>query len=270
MPRTTTSDPLDDVPEFSPVDSQYKVADIAVIEVHRETHNGAGHKRWKAVLGDWKPHCSLADIKAVAGGGTFRICAKRPGNRPLFTVTRTLDGKPRDSSDDDDEPEEEPDDIDDADSDVRAIIKQQSIVLPAAFTSITAALVQGSVAHGDRMMAMTANQQALVVSHSAQLAAVQQTADARIDGYRAEADRLRAQLADMQKRMDTLTGENAGYLKTLASGASGNQWVDLVKQVMPELPKIRAMLTSGKPDVPTPQLPAPAPTESSRMKFGGI
>lgn len=272
-PPSLTSDPLDDVPEFSPIHPKFKVSEIGSIEVHRAVYDSAGHKRWRPVLGDWKPHAGLADIKSVAGGGRLRIHAKRANNSTVFCIERDFDGKPNVSTD---EPEENPDDDDDVELDdpslrlVHETIRQQSAILPTAFTSLTTALVEAGRAHASSMETVAASQQNIVQSHAAALEALRVSYRAEIDGYRLEIARLTARLADYEKKTDDLAGQNAGFLRTIAQGKSVNEWVQAFKDVAPELPKIKAMFAMAQPKQIEATAPSTAAEKLGRMSFGGV
>lgn len=239
MSRTSSADPLDEVPEFSPIDARYKIEDVATIEVHREVYDTAGHKRWKAVLGEWKPHTSLADIKAVGGGGTFRIQARRAGNKPLFTVTRMIDGRPRDSVDDDGDADGDAEETfnDDATKLVHETIRQQTAILPAAFTTLTQAMLASAASGAERGVAMAERMEAMVRTHASTLEGMRATHAAEIARREAEIARRDMRVELLEKKLDDLTGQNAGYLRTIAQGKSVNEYIAAFKEIVPELPK---------------------------------
>lgn len=246
--KPSNSDPLDDVPEFSPLDTRYRVADIATVDVHREIYDSAGKKRWKIVLGDWSPQTSMADIKAIAGGGTFRIQARRAGNKPLFTITRMIDGKPKNGAEEEPEQDQEDDDFEDENLKlVHETIRQQSGVLPAAFQTLTTGMVMAAQNAAERGVAMAERMEAMVRTHASTLESMRTVHAAEIARRETELARRDARISELEKKIEELTSANAGYLRAMATASAPEGMVKavkeiggVIKEVGPSLPKLVA------------------------------
>jgi hypothetical protein len=253
---SAASDPLDDVPEFSPVFPDVKTNRIAIFEVHRETYDERNRVRWKAVLHDFKPHSDLRDVKQVAGGGTFRIALKSHEGKMITHCMRSIDGPPiqEGSSIDDDE--------DGAEENIPTTLK-------GVASLITALGVGGGREKPCTQCAgMLQTMQTNTITAGEARAALTREIDDMRRRHGEEIDRLRKERDRLEDELRTMRSENAGYLRTMASSKSENEIVAAVKEMVPQLPTLIRGTREAFRDAGTSALESGA-AKPPTLTFGG-
>jgi hypothetical protein len=263
MARASTRGPGGEkIPEFSPIFPELKVATIAKLEVHLQYETREGDVQWAEVLG-LPVYASWEDIQRKAGGGFYKVAAKGPGKTGfLDNDQKRLDGPPkflkrireREAAEREDAPGDEADELDEIRTEIRAIVRQQAEILPEAIKATTTALVQATDSAASRGVAMAERMAAMVSLHATQL-------DTMMKAHTAETDRYRTRVAELEKQVETLTLQNAGYLKQQAQAAGARGWIRDLKELSPELPKITGVLERAgkawrgelKPGAPDPK-----------------
>jgi hypothetical protein len=280
MPRANV--PADEkTPKQSPIFPHLAIGEIAKLEVHIQYKDRDGDTSW-ADAGEFAVYASWEDIRKRCGGGYYKVGARGAGGRGYIgQIKKRLAGPPkflneiRSAEENEDEiTSDEP--LDESLKLVHATIAQQSAILPAAFETLTTAMVQAAAGAAERGVAMAERMEAMVRNHASTLESLRTIHAAELATREAQLERERAKVADLEGKIEKLTTDNIGYLRSLNTASGPDGWVRTIKELSPELPKFKGVFKEMAEAFrgtgaggPAKQLPASNPVPDTRAQFGG-